>query len=218
MIADDLYKKIAHKPDIVLGAHVSPHPAGTMHTRPGLFMSGANSLKVTINSRGGHSSAPRLTVDPVVMAGHILVRLRTIVSREVKPSEPVVVSIGRIEARQKDNIIPITATIEINIRTQTRIIRDRIMASVERIIRVDCEASGATAPPTVEYLDSLPLSYNNVAATTSVQSTFSKIFGQKFDGECQASLASEDFSILASEIEVPSCYWFYGTLGPAYII
>ena len=86
MIADGLYDPGKHAcpiPDVVLGQHVFPLPAGTVGTLVGSFMSAADGFRVTVYGRGGHASMPHRTVDPVVMAAHIIVRLQTVVSREV---------------------------------------------------------------------------------------------------------------------------------------
>jgi len=86
MIDDGMYDTERHAvpiPDICLGQHVFPMLAGTVETKTGTVMSAANSFKITIYGRGGHGSSPHLTIDPVLIASYIVVRLQTVVSREV---------------------------------------------------------------------------------------------------------------------------------------
>ena len=101
MIADGLYDPAKHAcpiPDVVLGQHVMPYPTGTVGSRAGPFASAADSFRLTVYGRGGHASQPHRTVDPVVMAAHIIVRLQTLVSREVDPAEAAVITVGSVQA------------------------------------------------------------------------------------------------------------------------
>src|SRR5690606_18616754 len=104
------------KPDIVLGQHVTPLPAGVIGVRPGPQMAASDGITVTLHGRGGHGSRPHTTIDPVVMAAATVMRLQTIASRELDPREVGVVTVGSIHAGTKNNIIPADATLELSLR------------------------------------------------------------------------------------------------------
>ena len=225
MIADGLYDASKHAcpiPDVVLGQHVMPSPAGTVGTRVGSFASAADSFRVTIHGRGGHASQPHRTVDPVVMAAHIIVRLQTIVSREVDPREAAVVTVGSVQAGMTENIIPKEATLKINVRTVSPATREKVLAAIKRIVKAECEASGATIEPLWESTSSFPFTINDKEVTDTIAKAFTKQFGNKHNAESQPLGGSEDFSILATEAPnkdggkgVPYSYWSFGGTDPA---
>jgi amidohydrolase len=224
MIADGLYDEKKHAcpiPDVVLGHHVMPFPAGHVGTRVGSFASAADSFHVTIYGRGGHASQPHRTVDPVVMAAHIVVRLQTVVSREVDPREAAVVTVGSVVAGMTENIIPGEAILKINVRTATPESRTRVLRAIKRIVKAECEASGATKEPLWESTSSFPFTINDKETTDTIADAFSKHFGEKHDAEAMPLGGSEDFSILATEAPnksggkgVPYCYWCFGGTDP----
>src|SRR5271168_1062070 len=133
MVDDGLYDESKHAcpiPDVVLGQHILPFPAGCVGTRAGTFMSAADSFKVTIFGRGGHGSMPHCCIDPVVIASHVVVRLQTIASREVPPDETAVVTVGALQAGSTENVISDEAVLKINIRSVSEEWREPILASV----------------------------------------------------------------------------------------
>ncbi|KAH8807772.1 putative amidohydrolase [Xylogone sp. PMI_703] len=210
MVDDDVYGKIGHIPDVLLGSHVSPYPTGTINMRPGPLMNGADSLKITIYGRGGHGSSPQYTVDPVILACNIVLRLQTIVSREIPPSEDAVVTVGSIQSGHKENIIPSTAVLGINIRTSNAQTRNQVLGAIDRIVQAECNASGASKPALIEKLESIPPTINDGEATAMLSASFREAFGDAFNHQCDKTQASEDFGNLAIPIKRPSCYWFYG--------
>jgi amidohydrolase len=224
MIADGLYDEKKHAcpiPDVVLGQHVMPHPAGTVGTRVGAFASAADSFRVTIYGRGGHASQPHLTIDPVLMAAHIVVRLQSIVSREVNPREAAVVTVGSVVAGMTENIIPSEATIKINVRTVTPETRTRVLSSIKRVVKAECEASGGTKEPLWVSTSSFPFTINDHETTETIAAAFTKHFGDRHDPESAPLGGSEDFAILATEAPnknggkgVPYCYWSFGGTDP----
>lgn len=155
MVADGLTAK-APRPDVVLAQHVLPYPAGYVGTRAGSFMSAADSLRITVHGRGGHGAMPQTAVDPVVMAAMIVVRLQTIVSREIAALTPVVVTVGSIHAGTGPNIIPDRAVIQVNVRTYDDHTRTHVLQAIERIVTAECQASGAPKPPEIEKIVSFP--------------------------------------------------------------
>jgi len=213
MVDDGLYSPSRHAvpiPDICLGQHVFPQLAGTVSTKHGTVMSAANSFKVTIFGHGGHGSMPHFTVDPVVIASYIVIRLQSIVSRECPPDETAVLTVGAIQAGSTENIIAETATLRLNLRSINPKTRDLMVEAVKRIVKAECTAGRCPKDPLIEPTTSFPLTHNDSGVTTAVQKSFSAYFGDRHDPNGVASLASEDFGILASSVGVPSMFWFFG--------
>lgn len=139
MVDDGLVDKVA-TPDVVLGQHVfaSQFPAGTVALAAGPFMSTAVSLDVKVYGQGSHGSMPHRSVDPVVLASSIVMRLQTVISRELSPSEFGVLTVGAINAGSKANIIPFEANLKINVRAYSEQVRDKISGAIERIVNAEC--------------------------------------------------------------------------------
>src|ERR1700726_2280190 len=142
MIDDRLFKRFT-KPDVVLGQHVMVGPSGTVAGRAGAITSAADSLQIRLFGRGAHGSMPQASIDPVVMAAATVLRLQTIVSREVAAAEAAVVTVGVLQAGTKENVIPDDAIIKLNVRTFDAGVRTRVLAAIERIVNAEAAASGA---------------------------------------------------------------------------
>ncbi|KAL8998857.1 MAG: hypothetical protein Q9169_002195 [Polycauliona sp. 2 TL-2023] len=209
MIDDGLYDKIP-VPDIVLGQHVMALRAGSVGCKLGNIMSQADSFKITLYGRGGHGSMPHRTVDPVVMAAGVVTKLQVIVSREVDPDEFAVVTIGSIQAGQTENIISDRAELRVNVRTQNLQVRNRILGAIRRVVKGECEASGATKEPLIEETTKFPLAVNDEVTTKEVHKSFEAFFGDRFNPNTPCSTASEDYSLLGSSQGKPCCFWFFG--------
>lgn len=165
--------------DVCLGQHVAPAPAGFVGTRPGPVMAASDSLRVRLHGRGGHGSTPESTVDPVVMAAAVVMRLQTIVSRETGAAQTAVVTVGSLHAGTKENIIPDTADLRINVRSTATVVRDRTLAAVERIVRAEAAASDAPKDPEITRLNSFPLTVNDGPATSTVMTAIAGVFGEE---------------------------------------
>jgi hippurate hydrolase len=133
MIDDGLFERFP-KPDVVLGQHVMVGPSGVISSRPGVVTSAGDSLQIRMFGRGAHGSMPQASIDPVVMAAATVLRLQTIVSREVGANEAAVVTIGVLQAGTKENVIPDEALIKLNVRTFDEGVRKRVFAAIERIV------------------------------------------------------------------------------------
>lgn len=202
------------RPDVALAHHVLPFPAGTVGTRQGAFLSSGDSMRVTVWGRGSHGSMPQLSVDPVVLASMIVVRLQSIVAREVEPGEFAVLTVGKIEAGSKSNIIADQAVLELNIRTFSESTRTTIVDAIYRIVEGECAASGSPKPPTFELYDHYPVTDNDTDATATVSAAFRAYFGDRaFTIDRQS--ASEDFSEIPDALQVPYTYWGVGCIDPA---
>lgn len=210
MIDDGLTSKVP-KPDVALAQHVMPLPAGKIFTAAGPVMSAGDSVKITVFGRGAHGSMPHLSVDPVVLAASIVLRLQTIVSRETEPGEFAVVTVGASNAGSKSNIIPDRAELLLNVRTYDTAVRKRVIASIERIVRGECEAAGTPKEPTFEYFDQFPLTDNSEAVNDTITEALTEFFGTEAVLEATPATASEDFSKLPNAFGIPYAYWFVGS-------
>ena len=208
MVDDGLLKRIP-VPDVALAQHLLPGIAGTVATRPGPFMATEDSIKVTVYGRGAHGALPQNSIDPVVLAAMIVVRLQTVVSREVAPGEIAVVTVGSIQAGIRSNIIPDHAVLQLNVRAYSEQSRQRILAAVQRIVRAECQASGSPKDPDFQTLGSFPLTDNDPATTERVAAAFAAHFGDHA-GQLAAQTVSEDFSIIPDAAGIPYTYWGIG--------
>lgn len=213
MIDDGLFKRFP-KPDVVLGQHVMSLSAGTLAGRAGVITSAADSLQIRLFGRGAHGSMPETSIDPVVMVASTVMRLQTIVSREVAPTEAAVVTIGALEAGTKENIIPDEAIIKLNVRTFDEGVRKRVLDAIKRIVNAEAVASGAPRKPEITLLDRYSLVKNDAAATNRVVEAFRKNFPAHQIQNTKPTMASEDFGCFGTEWHVPSVFWFVGGIDP----
>ena len=196
-------------PQVALAQHVMPLPAGRVGTHAGAALSAADSMRITVYGRGAHGSMPQAAVDPVVLAAMIVVRLQTVVSREVAPGETAVLTVGSIQAGTKSNVIPDHASLQLNVRTFSDSTRDTILGAIRRIVTAECEASGCPREPEFELFDRFPLTDNDATTTDRVAAAFGAFFGERAAPVGQQS-ASEDFSDIPTALGIPYTYWFIG--------
>ena len=213
MIDDGLFKRFP-KPDVVLGQHVMVGPAGAVGGRKGVITSAADSLQIRLFGRGAHGSMPQASIDPVVMAAATVMRLQTIVARELAPTEAAVLTIGSLQAGTKENVIPDEAIIKLNVRTFDEGVRTRVLAAITRIVNAEAAASGAPKPPEITPLDNYSLVTNDDAATTRVVEAFRQHFPAERIRETGPTSASEDFGSFGAEWKAPSVFWFVGGTDP----
>ncbi|KAG9683018.1 metal-dependent amidase/aminoacylase/carboxypeptidase, partial [Aureobasidium melanogenum] len=200
MVDDGLYDKVPI-PDVVLGGHVMPMRAGTLGTKRGLMASSADSLKVTLHGKGGHASQPHRLVDPVVMAASTVMRLQTIVSREVDPADNAVVTCACIIAGDAENVVADNAILKLDLRAVNAETRSKVLSSVKRVVNAESMASGAVQNPTFETRN-FPLTINDDEVTQRLEESFGEHFGTD-DNSYTSSAAklggSEDFGILDND-------------------
>jgi hippurate hydrolase len=199
--------------DVALGQHITSAPSTHLYVCPGVFMAAADSLRVTIRGRGGHGSTPHNTVDPVVIAASTVLRLQTIVSREVAPDEVAVVTVAAIHAGRKENVIPAEAELKLNVRTFDPQVRERVLAAITRIVNAEAAAAGAPDPE-ITPINGFPLLRNDVEATGRVAEAFTEAFGAGFVHSATPKAGSEDFGRFAEAAGVPSVFWNFGGFDP----
>jgi hippurate hydrolase len=198
------------RPDVILGQHVMVGPAGSLGSRPGVITSAGDSLQIRMFGRGAHGSMPQASIDPVVMAAATVLRLQTIVSRELAASDAAVVTVGSLQAGEKENVIPDEAIIKLNVRTFDEDVRTRVLAAIKRIVDAEAAASGAPTPPEITPLDRYSLVSNDPEATRRVVDTFREHFGEARITEARPTSASEDFGVFGAAWQTPSVFWFVG--------
>jgi metal-dependent amidase/aminoacylase/carboxypeptidase family protein len=157
---------------------------------------------------------PQAGIDPVVMAASTVLRLQTIVSREVAPSDAAVVTVGALQAGTKENVIPDEAIIKLNVRTFDENVRKRVLDAIKRIVNAESEASGAPKPPEVTLLDRYDLVRNDGQATERVREALRAHFGEARVTHIGPASASEDFGSFGVEWQVPPVFWFIGGVDP----
>jgi amidohydrolase len=208
MVDDDL-AGIVPGVDVALAQHVMPFPAGRVGTHAGPILSAADSMRVTVHGRGAHGSMPQAAVDPVVLAAMIVVRLQTVVAREVPPTEVAVLTVGSIQAGTKSNVIPDFAQLQLNLRTYRDTTRSTMLDAIRRIVTAECSASGSPRDPEFELFDRFPLTDNDTATTERVATAFADFFADRA-GVIPQQSASEDFSDIPNALGVPYTYWCIG--------
>lgn len=201
--------------DVALGQHITSAPSTHLYLCPGVFMAAADSLRVTVYGRGGHGSAPHTTIDPVVLAASIVMRLQTIVAREVAPNDVAVVTVAAIHAGRKENVIPAEAELKLNVRTFDPAVRERVLAAITRIVDAEAAAAGAPRPPEIAPINGFPLLRNDAATTEAVRAAFTEAFGTGHVHETTPKTGSEDFGLFAEAAGVPSVFWNFGGFDPA---
>jgi len=213
MIDDGLFNRFP-KPDVVLGQHVMVGSAGVLSSRAGVVTSAGDSLRIRMFGRGAHGSMPQASIDPVVMAAATVLRLQTIVSREIAPMEAAVITVGSLQAGTKENVIPDEAIIKLNVRTFDEGVRKRVLAAIERIVNAEAEASGAPKKPEITPLDRYSLVKNDPDAARRVGDAFRNYFPADRVQETDPTSASEDFGSFGAEWGAPSVFWFIGGSDP----
>jgi amidohydrolase len=214
MIDDGLLQRFP-SPDVVLGQHVMVGPAGTVAGSAGPITSAADSLQIRLFGRGAHGSMPQASVDPIVMAAAIVLRLQTIVSREIAATDAAVVTVGVLQAGTKENVIPDEALIKLNVRTFDAGVRAHVLAAIERIVRAEAAASGAPREPEITPLDRYPLNVNDQVASDRIAAALRAHFSPDRVRHTGPAPASEDFGCFSTAWQVPSVFWFVGGTDPA---
>jgi len=213
MIEDGFLKRFP-KPDIGVALHVGNDlPAGTVGIAPGYSYASADSVRITIYGKGGHGAAPQNTVDPIVIAARTVLALQTIVSREVKPGEAAVVTVGYFQAGTKNNIIPDQAELGLTIRTYKPEVRKQILAAVARITKAEAEAAGAPREPSIEEYESTEAVYNDPALAQRLRRTLEAALGKDNVVTAEPLMVSEDYAYFVEQ-GIPSFYFALGGAEP----
>jgi amidohydrolase len=222
MLAEGLYRKFP-KPDYVVAVHDSASlPAGTVGILEGYVMANVDSVDITVRGRGGHGAYPHATIDPVVLAARIVLTLQTIVSRETRPVEPAVVTVGSIHGGTKHNIIPNEVKLQLTLRSYSDSVRRHTIAAIRRICRGEAIAAGLPDDLmpviTIKEDEFTPATYNDPALTRRVRGALVSWLGAENVTAIDPEMGGEDFSQFGRTTEkVPICLFRVGAVDPALV-
>ena len=202
------------KPDVIVALHVGNElPAGTVSITPGIYNTNSDSVRITIYGKGGHGAAPHTTIDPIVIAARTILSLQTIASREVKPGELAIVTVGYIRAGTKNNIIPEQAEMGLTIRTYKQDIRKQVLTAIARIAKAEADAAGTPREPLVEHYEQTDAVYNEPALAERLRAPLEAALGKDYVEITGPITPSEDFSYFVEQ-GVPGFYFSLGGADP----
>lgn len=212
MLEEGLFEKFP-KPDFAVALHVSSDlPTGTVGFRSGYALANVDSVDITIKGRGGHGSKPETTIDPIMQAGELVVSLQTIVSREINPQDPAVVTIGSIHGGTKHNIIGDECKLQLTVRSYSPEVRKHLLEAIER--KAKAVAMGANAPePDVVVSEGTPSLFNDEALCKRMTPVFESVVGKEKLIETPMSMGGEDFSQYGIKGGVPIFMYALGTVS-----
>jgi hippurate hydrolase len=213
MIDDGLFTRFP-KPSVGVALHVANAlPAGQVGITPGIYNTNADSIRITIYGKGGHGSQPHTTIDPIVIAARTILALQTIASREVKPGEMVVVTVGYIRAGTKNNIIPDSAELGLTVRSYKSEVRKQVLAAIARITKAEALAAGATQEPLLEQYEGTSSVYNDPALAERLRRPLEAALGKENVITTEPIAPSEDYSVFIEQ-GIPSLYFSLGGADP----
>lgn len=213
MIDDGLFDRFP-KPDVILGQHVINTPLGSINCVPGVTSTTGDSLQIKLIGRSSHGAMPENSIDPVVMAALVVLRLQTIVSREIPANESVVLTIGSIQSGNMENVIPEEAVLKVNVRTFNEKVRQQVLEAIERIVKAEAAASGAVVPPEITTINHFSIVDNNAKAAGKVIEAFRNYFPAENIRETNPNRMSDDFGEFSLGYTIPSVYWLIGSTNP----
>jgi hippurate hydrolase len=210
MLADGLFERFP-KPDYALALHVdaalAAHQVGC---RPGYCLANTDSVEITVQGKGGHGAYPHTTVDPIVQAAQLILALQTIVSREVLPTEPAVITVGSIHGGTKHNIIPDNCQLQITVRSYSDDVRKQLLKAIERKAKGIALACGAPEP-IVKITEGMPAVFNDERLAARVEDAFRRALGAENVTPAELSMGGEDFS-LYGKAGVPALMFRLGSV------
>jgi hippurate hydrolase len=214
MLKDGLFTRFP-KPDFALAIHdESTLPAGQVGYTLGYALAASDVVDITIFGRGGHGARPQDTIDPIVIGARTVLTLQTIVSREIDPHDPAVVTVGVFKGGTQFNIIPEEVTLGLSVRSYKPEVRQHLLASIERVTKGEALAAGAPREPLVKVIPGAHATYNDPDLTRRVTAALRNALGQSNVVEIPPKMVSEDFSEF-SLAGVPSAMFFVGAVEPA---
>ena len=218
MLADGLLTRFP-KPDVCVAMHVSAEMrAGWLGCTEGFALASSDSVDILVRGVGGHGAAPHMTKDPVVLAAEIVLALQTIVSRETKPTEPSVITVGSIHGGSKHNIIPDEVRLQLTLRSYADAVREHQIAAIRRITHGLALAAGLPEelmPVVTVGKNNAPSTYNDPALTRRLVAAFGTWFDKDKIAPCAQSMGAEDFGLFGRAAGVPSCMFWLGAVEPA---
>ncbi|MEU5363935.1 amidohydrolase [Streptomyces sp. NPDC005925] len=221
MLEDGLYDRFG-RPDTVLAQHSAPLLAGMVaHGYGQPVLAGGADLAITLHGRGGHAGTPHLTVDPVLAAAAVVMRLQGIVARECAPAEQTALTVGFLRAGTRSNVVPDTASLGVTVRALSPASLDRAVAAVERVVRAEAAASGCPRDPDITVTARSPAVLPDPELTTALSAAHREHLGPQRVMAWAPSMATEDFALYGDAgrdihggTGIALGYWMFGTTGP----
>ncbi len=206
------------KPDFVLAMHdTQVLPSDQVGIVAGPASAASNAVDVTFYGKGGHGAAPHRTIDPLLIAARAVVTLQTIVSREVNPFDPAVVTVGTFHAGTKRNVISDEAKIELTVRSFKPEVQKQLLAAIERIAKAEAAAARAPREPSVvvDAREASEVVFNDPALAARLSTALRRGLGDASVGSVEPTSTSEDFGVLGRVAGVPSVQLRLGSVDPA---
>ena len=218
LLRDNLYQKVG-QPDYVLSVHdLSDGEAGLIGYAPGFAMANIDAVDITVRGIGGHGAMPDHTKDPIVLSAQIVLALQTIVSREISPLDPTVITVGSIHGGAKRNVIPDDVKMQLTVRTYKKEVREKVLGAIARTAKGLAEAAGVPADrlpivtvSTTEHNDAL---YNDPALTTRLAAVWKQALGQDHVRQIDPQMVSEDVGALGLNGRIPVLQFRVGVVAP----
>jgi len=212
LLADHLYERFG-RPDFVLAEHdTNDVAAGSIALKGGPLLASDTSFNVVIRGVGGHGSAPQAGKDPIVLAAEFVLVAQTIISRQIDPQQPAVLTVGTIHGGTKNNIIPDEVTLGFTLRTYSPAVRDQIMTAVRRTANGLAEAYGIPAErmPTIEITESTPVTFNDPGLNERLRALAAAALGKEHVQEARAVMGSEDVGLFSLDGKIPAVMYWLG--------
>lgn len=209
MVADGL-GSIIPRPDVCLAQHVIAGPAGRVFTASGPVMTSSTTIEITLYGRGAHASMPHRSVDPVVLAASTVMKLQTVVSREVPPNQFAVITVASVEAGKANNVIPDSAKISLSCRFYDETLRKKCVDAIKRVVRAEAQSMGADRAPSFKFVGMLGATNNSEKVFSTVRAGFDEAFGTSESVDMEPWTASEDFPVIPKAFGVPYMLWTVG--------
>ena len=217
MLNDGVYNKVPY-PDYALALHNHAEmKSGTVGYSAGPFMASVDMMDITVYGHGGHGAAPHQTVDPIVLSAQMILAFQTIVSREINPLEPAVITVGSMHGGTGYNIIPDQVKLQLTLRSYSDEVRKQIIRSIQNKSKFLAQQAGLPDDklPRITYNDSAPATINDEALVSKLVALFREVLGQQNVLEMEPSMVGEDFSRFARLKEpVPYAMFWLGTVAP----
>jgi hippurate hydrolase len=217
MLADHLYERFG-RPDYIVAEHdTNDVPAGSVAFKGGPLMASSTTLNVTMRGIGGHGSRPEDGKDPIVLAAEFVLVAQTIVSRQIDPQQPAVLTIGTIRGGTKNNIIPDEVTMGLSLRSYSMAQRDQMIEDIRRTAKGLAVGYGIPEErkPTVSIAESTPVTYNDPALAGRIRASAVKALGASRVMDAKAVMGSEDVGRFTLDSKIPGVMYWLGVADPA---
>lgn len=220
MASDEVFRD--ERPDVVLAQHLAPFPAGYLAHGAGPMLAGSRTLQIGLSGTGGHAAGSTGTLNPIVTASAIVLRLQALVAGETGPAEPAVVSVGGFDAPAPANVVPEHVGFEVSVRAMSEAALDRLESAVTRIVLAEAAASGYQQPPTVERTGASSVTVSDAASARAVAAGQRRDLGERSVIGWVPAMATEDVGWLAGAgaglhgcPDVRLVYWMLGSASAA---